>query len=156
MPLVDRGVRRYASSSPRQDREDLKQTCALAIIESESDVNKALARGGDHAAKLVSKIVRNTLVNEFRRGQRPKRRAQVESLSDPQTFREASRVATSGRKSGISEAVTRLEPKQRMLADLLLDGYTVAEIRDQLGWSYRQFAHIKKKAAAHLKKLLEK
>lgn len=157
MPLIDRGVNRHASSVPRQQKQDLRQECALELIRAEDKITKALARGDDHAARLVSRIVRTTLIDRFRRSIRQPQQA---SLSEPKIFRAAEKAhvteaPTDKYHEQIGRAAEQLEDDERAVVELTMtEGLKAEEIAKRLGWSRRQVERLKASAVKRLKRIL--
>ena len=89
MPLINRWVHQRAGKLSRLDKEDLKQECALALLVAEDRIREALADSKSHAGRLVSRILKQKIIDVLRH---QRRLIRCETLSDPVIAREAGRV----------------------------------------------------------------
>lgn len=162
LPQIDAAIRKYAAGQSREEREDLRQECHLALFEARIRIAEVAGRGGsEEAVKFVSAISRNTVVEKIRGN---KHLRQQGSLSDPDVFRDAdagqpplsSHSAVRVPREAIEAALNKLTPLEQYVVRGSLYGgdKSEEELARELGNTRSSVRTVKKLALKKLRALL--
>jgi len=153
MERLAQAVRRVCPAWLSSERDDLVQIALVKILERErrTGTQQQLEKA------YLYRVAHSVLVDEIR----SRRRRREEPLGEqPDGEREVrttpeQQVASHELGRQIHECLQEIKRERRLALALRLQGYSVSECADQLGWQHKQTENLVHRGMADLRRLLE-
>ena len=155
---LSQAVRKVCPSWLRAEREDLVQVALMKILERErrTGTQQQLEKA------YLYRVAHSVLVDEIRR----RRRRREESLNEGDSLSERTdgeravrttpeqQVSSQQLGREIHECLKEIKHERRLALALRLQGYSVSECAEQLGWQHKQTENLVHRGMADLRRLL--
>jgi len=152
LETLTRAVRRVCPAWLASERDDLVQIALMKILERE---RRTGTQQQMQKADLY-RVAHSVLVDEIR----SRRRRREEPLGEQPDVERAVRTTPEQQVTShelgrqIHECLTQIKRERRLALALRLQGYSVSECADRLGWKHKQTENLVHRGMADLRRLL--
>jgi RNA polymerase sigma-70 factor (ECF subfamily) len=150
---LSQAVRRVCPSWLVSERDDLVQTALIKILERErrTGTQQQLEKA------YLYRVAHSVLVDEIRSRRRRKEQPLDEQPDGEREVRTTPETQVASQELGrqIHECMQEIKRERRLALALRLQGYSVSECADRLGWQHKQTENLVHRGMADLRRLLE-